>query len=133
MGALNKDALLAAAKQSLPIEQVDVPELGGSVYVRGMSGKERDDWEKSLLVGKGKRREVNTANVRAKLVAKTACDEHGVQLFSDADADALGNLRADVLNRLYEKASRLSGVSEADVDELGKPSAPEAGSDSRSS
>jgi hypothetical protein len=133
MSVLDRAALLAAANQPLPFERVDVPELGGAVFIRAMSGSERDAWEKSLIVGKGKRRDVDTTNVRAKLVCRVACDESGKRLLEDGDAAAIGNLRVDVLNKLFEVAQRLSGVSDADVEELGKPLAPAAGSDSSSS
>lgn len=131
-GLLNKHALLAAAKAPLPIERVELPEIQGHVFVRGMSGTERDGWEKSLIVGRGKRRAVDTTNVRARLAVATVCDASGVRLFSDSDADPLGGLPAAVLNRIFEVAQRLSGVSDEDVDELGKSSAPEGGSDSPS-
>lgn len=130
-GFLSKDALLAAVKR-LPIERVDLPELDGFVFVRGMSGAERDAWEKSLIVGRGKRREVNTENVRARLAVRCLCDEQGTRLFADDDAAVLGDLRVDTLNRIFETAQRLSGVSNEDIDELGKPSAPAAGSASPS-
>jgi hypothetical protein len=130
MSLLDKAALLAAAAQKLPIEKVDVPELGGHVFIRGMSGTERDGWETSLVTGRGKNQRINTENVRAKLLVRVLCDEHGTRLFDNGDAVALGGLRVDVLTSLYEVAQRLSGVSDKDVDELGKASAPEGGSDS---
>lgn len=133
MSVLDRAALLAAASQPLPLERVDVPELGGAVFIRGMSGTERDAWEKSLIVGKGKRASVDTTNVRARLVCRVACDEAGKRLLEDSDASALGGLRVDALNKLFEVAQRLSGVSDADVEELGKPLAPAAGSDSPTS
>lgn len=133
MSFLDKAALLAAASQPLPIEKVDVPELGGFVYIKGMSGAERDTWEKALLVGRGRKQTVNTANVRAKLVARCACDEQHARILTDEDAEALGKLRVDVLNKLFAVAQRLCGVSDEDVEELGKASAPAAGSDSLSS
>ena len=130
-GFLSKDAFTAAAGK-LPIERVDLPELGGHVFVRGMSGVERDAWERSLVVGKGRRRDYNLDNVRARLAARCICDEAGTRTFTDADADTLGTIRVDCLNRIFEVAQRLSGVSDADVDELGKGSEPEAGSGSSS-
>src|ERR1044072_1020754 len=130
MSLLDKATLLAAAAQPLPIENVDVPELGGHVYIRAMSGIERDAWEKSLIRGKGKRAEVDTTNVRARLVGRGLCKEDGSRLLDDGDALALGNLRVDVLNQLFTAAQRLSGVSDNDVEELGKASASAAGSDS---
>jgi hypothetical protein len=130
MEALSKAAILAAASQALPVERVEVPELGGYVFIRAMSGRERDAWEKSLIVGRGKRASVDTANVRARLTARTLCDEKGERLFSDADADQLGALRVDVLQKLFNVAQRLSGVSDDDVEELGKGSAEAGGSGS---
>lgn len=128
---LSKDALTAAAGK-LPVERVDLPEIGGHVYVRGMSGVERDAWERSLVVGKGRRRDYNLDNVRARLAARCICDETGVRQFADDDADTLGKIRVDCLNRIFEVAQRLSGVSDQDVDELGKGSELEAGSGSSS-
>ncbi len=130
-GFLSKDALTAAAGK-LPVERVDLPEIGGHVFVRGMSGVERDAWERSLVVGKGRRRDYNLDNVRARLAARTICDENGVRSFGDDDAEMLGKIRVDCLNRIFEVAQRLSGVSDDDVEELGKSSAAEDGSGSSS-
>jgi hypothetical protein len=133
MTCLSKAALLEAAAAPLPRERIDLPELGGYVWVQGMSGTDRDHWEKSLVVGRGKRRDVNTENVRAKLAVRCLVDEAGVRLFDDGDVHPLGRLRVDVLNRIFEAAQRLSGVSDEDIDELKKFSAPEAGTASSSS
>jgi hypothetical protein len=117
MALLTRADLLAAV--ALPRETVRVPELGGEVLIQGMSGTQRDAWEASLVEGRGKRRKMNTANIRAKLVAQCCVDGSGVRLFTDADMDILGETRVDVLNRLFNVAQRLSGVSDDDVDELG--------------
>ncbi|HYE85655.1 MAG TPA: hypothetical protein VEA16_04840 [Vicinamibacterales bacterium] len=134
MGNLSRETLLAAATAAqLPTERVEVPELGGSVIVRGMSGRERDSWEKSLIIGRGKNIRANTDNVRAKLVTRCLVDEQGTRLLRDEDAEVVGNLRADVISRLYDVAQRLNGVSDADIEELKNASGSEAGSDSPSS
>ena len=130
MALLDKAALLAEAAKPLPIEKVSIPELGGDVYIRAMSGSERDAWERSLIVGRGKRRDVDTTNVRAKLVVRVLCDDTGARLMADSDAEALGHLRVDILTKLYEVAQRMSGVTDKDVEELGKDSAPADGSGS---
>lgn len=121
MSLLSKEALLAARQR--PTETVPVPELGGDVVLRGLSGRERDAFEESLFVQKGKKRERNMANVRARLVALCAVDDQGSRLFTDADVELIGEMRADVVDRLFDVAQRLSGLREQDVDELGKPSA----------
>lgn len=131
MAFLDKAALLkAASPANLPREQVDVPELGGFVIVQGMTGAQRDAWEKSLVVGRGQRRDVNTENIRARLAVKCLINEDGSRIFDDGDAKALGDLRADVLQRIFTVAQKLSGVSDGDIDELKKSSETAAGTDS---
>lgn len=125
MQTLDRAALLAAT--AIPREAVSIPELGGVVYVRGMTGAERDAFEVSLVQGRGKRREVNLQNLRAKLVAYCTVDAQGTRLFTDADVDQLGQVRADVVNRIYTVAQKLSGITEEDAAELGQPSPPASG------
>jgi hypothetical protein len=117
---LSRAAILAAS--DLPRETVSVPEWGGDVLVQGLTAKERDDFEISLSVGKGKDRQDNFRNLRARLVARAVVDESGARLFGDADIAALGSKSASVLQRLFEVAQRLSGFTSADVDELTKNS-----------
>jgi hypothetical protein len=119
--ALSKDRLLAAT--TLPREVVPVPELDGDVIVQGMSGADRDAFEASMFRQKGKTRELQMQNLRARLVALCVVDEDGARMFRDDEAAALGQIRADILDRLFAVAQRLSGLREQDVDELGQPSA----------
>lgn len=114
-----RDTLLAAT--AAPTEVVALPALGADVKVtvRGMTGIERDAFEASCIEGKGKRREFSAKNMRAKMVAYCCIDESGQRVFSDADAVALGNVRADVLDKLFSVAQRLSGMRDEDADELG--------------
>ena len=128
MSHLSKGQLLAA--RVLPREEVSVPELGGTVIVQGMSAAQRDAFEASLMVGRGRRRDINTANLRAKLIAFCVVDETGQRVFSDEDVTALGEVRVDVVNRIFAVAQKLSGVSEEDIEELGRPSASGRGSPS---
>lgn len=102
-----------------PQQIVKVPILG-DVIVRGMTGTERDEFEAGLIVGKGRHRDVNLRNMRARLVWYCAVDESGDRVFSDPDS--LGRIRADVLNMLFTVAQKLSGITEEDADELGQPS-----------
>lgn len=117
---LTKDQILGV--QDIQTETVEVPEWGGAVIVRGMNGRERDSFEASMIKGKGKSANVNLENLRAKLVSKCIVDEAGKRLFSDDDIPALAAKSAAALNRVYEVAQRLSGVTEDDVDELVKNS-----------
>lgn len=113
---LTRDAILRA--DDLPRELVDVPEWGGEVYVRSLTGAERDRFEASMIEQRGKSQHVNMANIRAKLASLTICDENGARLFGDEDVKALAGKSAAALNRVFDAARKLSGLADDDVKEL---------------
>lgn len=114
---LSRDDILKAADNEA--EEVNVPEWGGTVLVRGMTGKERDAFEVSLAQpGRGGRREWNTVNVRAKVIARCVVDDDGNRLFTDADVAELGEKSGAAVDRVYEVAARLSGLSDEDQEEM---------------
>lgn len=127
---LTREAFLAV-KPALPKVLVPLDELqpGASVWVRGMTGKERDDWEVGvfLLVERERERVAGggapdpyyvSRNLRARLAAASCCDEAGQLLFGLEDADQLGRYPAAALDRVYAVARRLSLIEEQDVQEL---------------
>ena len=128
---LTRDQILQA--KDIQTEEVHVPEWGGTVLVRALDGEERDALEASMIQGKGKNAQVNLKNLRAKLVARSIVDENGKRLFEDGDIPALAKKSAAALNRVYEVAQRLSGITPEDVDELTKNSEPAQSEDSGSS
>jgi hypothetical protein len=118
---LGTDALLGGL--TLPTEQVPVPELGGGgfVIVRGLSAFERGRYEQSLIVDNGAGKKIwDPAYGRAELLVRTLVGEDGARLFADTDAARLQGMRADVADRLFSVAKRLSGLSQEDLDELKK-------------
>lgn len=115
---LNRDAILNT--HDFIIEPVEVPEWGGVVYVRSLTGAERDRFEASI-VERGKNPtdfKTNLHNLRARLVVLTACDPTGAPIFHPDDAAALGSKNAAALDRLFTVAQRLSGLRDGDVQEL---------------
>jgi hypothetical protein len=127
---LTRDAILAA--DTLKTEDVPVPEWGGSVLVRELRGRERDEWEASLAVQRGRQMVPDVANMRAKLVARTVVGEDGEPVFTQQDVNALGELSAAALDRVFEVASKLSGLN-ADAVETGKASSATAPNDGSTS
>jgi hypothetical protein len=123
MGLLNRESILRA--KDLVSELVAVPEWGGDVRVRGLMGWERDDYESSCFPvdDKGRRRE-NFANMRARLVVLCVVDDEGRPLFQRSDVGDLATKSAAALDRLYTVASRLSGLSAKDMEDLEKNSEP---------
>lgn len=109
MRILTKEAILAA--DDLPRELVNVPEWGGDVFVRTMTGTDRDAFEASLI-GKEGRME----NVRARLVSLTLCNEAGERMFDDAEIATLGKKSARALDRVFSVAQRLNGIGTEQVE-----------------
>lgn len=113
---LTKDDILKA--DDIHKELVSVPEWGGDVYVRGMTGAERDKFEAGIVQMRGTERTLNMSNIRAKMASLTICDEQGKRLFNDADIAKLAEKSANALQRVFQVAQKLSGIGDADVKEL---------------
>lgn len=112
MAVLTADQILAAQDDRL--EKVAVPEWGGEVCVRNLSGTERNEFEAGLVDSKGK---VTLANISARLLSLALCDEQRKPLFTKGDVARLGKKNAAALGRLFERAKELSGISKEDVEE----------------
>jgi len=115
---LLEDAASVLDLRDLQDEIVDVPEWGYRLRVRSLTGTERDAFEISLLESRGKSREVNLRNMRAKLVAASVRKADDSRVFSDGQVEALGRKNAAALQRVFRVAQKLSGLAEDEVDEL---------------
>lgn len=116
---LSADAILGA--DDLPREPVEVPEWGGTVLVQGMSGTDRDRFEAGMLNAdmNGISKDKAMERYRARLAAACLVDAEGKRLFrSDAEVKRLGDKSGVALTRVVEVASRLSGLTDSDVEEL---------------
>ena len=111
--------------------EVDVTEWGAidpdtgkrqktTLFVRELTAKERDQFEASLYTGRGHKREYNPKHVRARLAIATCCDADGKPIFLPEDLDWLSSKPVRVINRIYEAAVKLNGLSDADEEELVK-------------
>lgn len=127
MAVLTRDQIIEAARNAkIERERLTIPELGGDIFVRGMSGKERDKFEEGLRIRKGKRSgQSDLRNFRALLAVRVIVDEAGERLLNDseADVDMIGKLGAGVLDRILAKCTELSGKAEEEIDDLGNGSA----------
>jgi len=110
MPVLSRDAIKQVNDAKL--ETVDVPEWGGSVCIKTLSGTERDAFEEGYA-------EQKMRNFRARFLVLTLCDEAGERLYADNEADELGSKSAVVLNRLFDSAWSLNAFRNEDVDALG--------------
>lgn len=124
------------------VERVDVPEWDGAVWVRSLEGVERDQYEAGMVSYKrGKKGipevdQMELGNLRARLASMAMVESDkpdALNLFTPAEALILGHKSAAALNRVFEVAQRLSGLSSQDVEdllgELGKDPSADSGSD----
>lgn len=120
--ALSKTAILAAKDVRLS-GAIPVPEWGGDVFVKTLSGLERDAFEESYSEQKMK-------SFRVRFLVLTLCDDSGERLFADGDVESLGKKSSVVINRLFEKAWSHNAFTTEAVESLGKdsPSDQSAGS-----
>lgn len=122
MAGLSKAAILAA--KDVRIERFEVKEWGGDVFIRTISGAERDAFEESFAADKKK--------IREKFLVITLCDEGGNRLFNDAEIEELSKKNSTVLNRIFDKAWAINAFRVEDVDAMGKDSSSGQSGDSTS-
>lgn len=129
MGLLSKSAILGAS--DLAFEDVPVPQWGGMVRVRMMTGVDRDafraahaalDTDGELAVGK----------FSAMLLAFTCVDESGQLLFTLKDVEALQTKSARSLDMPATVAMRLNGLGGKAVEDATKNSSSGQSGDSGS-
>jgi len=107
--ALTAKQILAA--DDLAREAVAVPEWGGTVYVRTMTGEEKDRFDESNWVaGEDGEGRFDGDGYRGRLACRVLCDESGKALFSEADCLRLGAKSVKALDRVLEVAKRLNGI-----------------------
>jgi hypothetical protein len=111
--ALDRKSILAA--DDVRKEKVAVPEWKGDVYLRVLTGTDRDRFEESYADQKMKA-------FRIRFLLLALCDEDGERLFSDDEADILGKKSSVVINRLFEAGWKLNAFTQEAVDALGEDS-----------
>lgn len=117
---LTRDAFRQLAKQKRRTVRVDLPWLGAGAhtYVLVPTARERDAFEATLVTGTGKKAQLSTDNVRARMLVRWVSDADGTRLFGDNEADAMGELGAKTVDAIYRAIQRESGITDDDVEEL---------------
>ena len=117
MALLSKAQILAADRRKS--RDVDVPEWGGQVRLREMSGDERDAWEAETFQPDAQgQTQLNTLQVRSRLLLRCLVDAEGRRLFIDDEVARLGCLSASTLQKLYTEAMALNQLRAEDIEHL---------------
>ena len=114
MTDLSRDAILAV--QDLNMKKIAVPQWGGDVYIKQLSGAEQDRYEQDSFMSKDR----NIINLRARLICLAVCDKEGNKLFKPGDMDSVSKKSSGVLNILFEEILALNKITEDDLEDIAK-------------
>lgn len=116
--SIDKQAIFDA--DDLRMERVPVPEWPCSeLWVKVMSGRERDEWE-TLVHDRNQKNRLDLKGIRGLLVVLTAADETGQRVFDTGDLEKLQEKNSTVLDRLSSVAMTVNGVGDTEMEELKK-------------
>lgn len=125
MAIIEKNILTAEdilSADDIAIEKMPVPEWGGYVFVKTLTGEERDQIEAAVVKvdpRTGRPIEAKMEKLRALVAFYGLCDETGKRLFTDQkQIDALGKKSAAALDRVVAKIQALAAMSPADIETL---------------
>lgn len=111
MAVLTKEQILQAG--DLKTQTIRVPEWGGDVIVKTMTGKEREDYEVAV-------RGTNNRNIMAHLCATCLVGGDGKPLFTLDDVDALAAKSGAALARVFQVVLKLNYMTGEDLEILEK-------------
>ena len=112
MTKLTKDDIFKA--DDLPTKDMDIPEWGGTLTIRTLTGAERDEWE-SAFVNQDK---IDIRGLKSRLVQLTTMNGDGQQMFTKADLQKINSKSASVIDRIFQVSQRLSGLTKEDAEEM---------------
>lgn len=93
-----------------PVEWLDVPEWNKKIRLRGMTGNDLDAFEAmGAEVQQGK---ASAVGMRAKLIGMCWVKSDLTRFVPASKEQALGNMGAKGLNRVFNKCAEMNGLSE---------------------
>lgn len=114
---LTRDQMLAADDRK--IEELQIPEWGGSVLIRPLSGFERDQIEADFS---HENKRAAMQNIRARFCFMSICNDKGERIFKEEDTATLGHKSAKALDRVFARVREISGLEDKDIKQLEKNS-----------
>lgn len=106
-----RDQILAA--DDLPRHELHIPEWGVTVYVRTLTGRERDRLDGVITRSP-------YVDARAHLAVMCLVDDTGQQIFKPEDVPALSAKSAPALDRISAIAMKVNTMTKEDFEDLKK-------------
>lgn len=105
------------------VEPIDVPELGGRVYIRELEASEKADWELKWVNWK----EVNGGDMcpdfEPFFAVFVLCDKEGKTILTVNDVPMLRKLPGPAMIRIWRKARTLNNLVDEEIERAAKNSA----------
>ena len=115
---VNKESIFESAK-TLSKHPIEVPEWGGTVYIRELSGWERDCFDEAWFKYKVQQNGSGECGVNfySFLIAWLVVDESGKRFVSDSEIMQLAQVPAKIILRVAEQCMKINGMGRwADVE-----------------
>jgi hypothetical protein len=115
-GLLSLQDIIAA--DDIQTEYVEVPEWGGTVRVRGLTGEERNRVFGAIRVYGKQIKDEDEANTQfyARVIAASLIDDNGKLIAGQNAVPALLKKSGAALNRVWQVCRRLSGFTDEEVE-----------------
>jgi hypothetical protein len=111
MKALDRKAFLSA-KVDVPTETIEVPELNGTVTVKGMTAKEQTALYKVASKKGSKLGEVDEDTFAPRLIAACLVDASGNRLLEDGEWQLVYDKFSSSFSTLVQAAMRVNGLAD---------------------
>lgn len=114
---LSKAEILKA--DGLKTATVSVPEWGGDIVIREMTGAQRDVWDTMMASRYNAKTGQITSmkGMRAKMIVLSVVDEDGKPMFNDKDLDVISEKSSVVLDRICEAIRDINGLTDDAVED----------------
>jgi hypothetical protein len=118
MPYLTREQILASAT-NVACEEMDVPEWGGTLMLRPMTGNQLDAWE---MAGRKRAESGDLVGLRASMIAMMAVDPTNPEklLFTEADVKALGDKSGKAIQRVFNRCCEINVLGAEDIAALKK-------------
>jgi hypothetical protein len=109
---------ILSKKDSLPRQEIVIPEWEGSVWVRSLTVGERDSIDSDFNAARTKGKTPD--NLRARMLIKGCCNADGSALFSESDIADVNKLPATILEKIFDAILKINRIGAGAVEDAEK-------------
>ncbi|AGA28729.1 phage tail assembly chaperone family protein, TAC [Singulisphaera acidiphila] len=111
--SLTRDQILASDGRKR--KKVEIPDLGGSVFVQSRTARQQEQWE-AMCSDNGTDGAKAKNSVRSTVAVMSVCDEDGNPMFTEADIPALNDVSCRIMIQIWDAAMEVNSLVVAEPD-----------------